>query len=1028
MGEHMENQKQIYLTPDKLCRTCMYSGTDVISLFDVIDIGERKETLSSILVKCTSIQVTRNDIFPQQICQICLKKLLEAFLFREDCHRTHQKFEDLFNSQTTIYCDNVLDIISHDTGNDSLKKNDYIPNHELIPEAIDRNIQSIEECESKTQPKKHNDISDYDSCVETEHNVTEETEFVESDFKYVCSKCNKTFWTESSWKAHEDTHIKRKLTEAADVKRHMSVHTGLKPYSCAICHTSFTQSGSLATHMKKHEEFRGLEGSKKTTEQTPYLCPYCGKAFKHSSSLTTHLRTHSEDKPYFCMQCGMRFVSNGKLTSHMRTHTGERPYVCKYCGSSFSQSTTLKKHIRSHMGTKDYKCQQCNKSFATSYYLNIHKRKHTGEQPLKCNICARAFSDPKNLKQHKMIHSGDRPYHCLTCGKAFRRSHHLKAHMSCHLKQSQVSDTKFKKSVLTFLHRITKQISDLEKQLDSLSVQQCQHNFKGEVDQNKEEYENVYQQLPIESEEALRGIEKKLDDSQLSTYLVGCLQKIGGTNYKEATRRISKRVISDKVAVHYSLKGHKSKQPFMNLKICALIIEAVQSCIKDTVSSKEIELALGVYLAKASERLKKNTEGATIFFLVHMWTDNLKTPTIVNQSGSNVPIQKVYFPAIGICSINKISKKKAVEYAQEINSYRKLDDIDSVLQDIVTLGQLYTFKSETEGSFIRLEKWMDKYDNYTEGYDISRRLLQLSPSCEDMLQSCRWAGEKRDCSKLFTRRITYDGFCCTFNYVRPFTNSKIYTDTGKKLQVEVKEPKTPIGAGAINGLSIALKNDLEDYFYTSLETTGYKVLLFNPADYPDKISGSLNEIIVGFNKEVLIGLRVDVCQGSSALRQLPLSLRKCMFTTDSHTSFGLYSHSDCLVDCKAQSIISLCQCIPFTIPVESDEIDACSLIDLPCLSRYVGKWAKYHPKDMENEELMIQEKHDSMHCSHCLPSCTHSVYKPYTSIANVLDNQNITYVHIFFDENFSNIYKIILLICLYLTDLYVIHKPFILCI
>ncbi|VEN64483.1 unnamed protein product, partial [Callosobruchus maculatus] len=171
------------------------------------------------------------------------------------------------------------------------------------------------------------------------------------------------------------------------------------------------------------------------------------------------------------------------------------------------------------------------------------------------------------------------------------------------------SDTKFKKSVLTFLHRITKQISDLEKQLDSWSVQQCQHNFKGEVDQNKEEYENVYQQLPIESEEALRGIEKKLDDSQLSTYLVGCLQKIGGTNYKEATRRISKRVISDKVAVHYSLKGHKSKQPFMNLKICALIIEAVQSCIKDTVSSKEIELALGVYLAKASERLKKNTEG-----------------------------------------------------------------------------------------------------------------------------------------------------------------------------------------------------------------------------------------------------------------------------------------------------------------------------------------------------------------------------------------------------------------------------------
>nr|CAI5868401.1 unnamed protein product [Callosobruchus analis] len=805
----MENQKQIYLTPDRLCRTCMYSGTDVISLFDVIDIGDKQETLSSILVKCTSIQVTRNDIFPQQICQICLRKLLEAFLFREDCHRTHVKFEELFNSQTTIYCDNVLDIASHDTGNVGLAKKDYIPKHDLTSDAIDKNIHSIEKCDSKLLPEKSNDNSDYDSCIETDHNVTEETELVESDFKYVCSKCNKTFWTESSRKAHENSHVKRKLREcdvcgkqftryllqafidfnisnreslriyiffsdtmflkAADVKRHMSVHTGLKPYSCAICHTSFTQSGSLATHMKKHDNIRGIDISKKTIEQSPYLCPYCGKAFKHSSSLTTHVRSHNEDKPYFCMECDMRFVSNGKLTTHMRIHTGERPYICKYCGSSFSQSTTLKKHIRSHLGTKDYKCQQCNKTFATSYYLNIHKRKHTGEQPLKCNICARAFSDPKNLKQHKMIHSGDRPYHCLTCGKAFRRSHHLKAHMGCHIKQ-------------------------------------------------------IF---------------------------------------------------------------------WITFNVCMI--------------------------------------SATALFLVHMWSDYLDTPTIVSYSGSNVPIQNVYFPGVAICNINKISKKKAMEYAEEINSYRKLGDIDSILQDI------------------------------------------LSPSCEDMLQSCRWAGKSGDCTKLFTRRITYDGFCCTFNYVRPFTNSKIYTDTGKKLQVEVKEPKKPIGAGAINGLSIALKNDLEDYFFTSLETTGYKVLIFNTADYPDKISGSFTEIIAGFNKEVLIGLRVDVCRGSSALRQLPLSLRSCMFSSDSRTSFGLYSHSDCLVDCKAQR-----------------------------------KWSKYHPKDMKNEELMIQEKHDSMHCSHCLPSCSHTVYKPYTSIANVLDNQNITHVHIYFDENFSNIYKIIL--------------------
>lgn len=46
------------LTQNKLCRTCMTSGDDLTSLFNVVNIASKEEPLNSVLLKCTSIQVT----------------------------------------------------------------------------------------------------------------------------------------------------------------------------------------------------------------------------------------------------------------------------------------------------------------------------------------------------------------------------------------------------------------------------------------------------------------------------------------------------------------------------------------------------------------------------------------------------------------------------------------------------------------------------------------------------------------------------------------------------------------------------------------------------------------------------------------------------------------------------------------------------------------------------------------------------------------------------------------------------------
>lgn len=124
------------------------------------------------------------------------------------------------------------------------------------------------------------------------------------------------------------------------LKRHLKIHSPIKPHVCSICNMSFTESSNLSKHLKKHTgELRNVVGK-------PNLCSVCGKGFKWSSSLSKHMKHHTKHKVLNCPYCDKYYVEARSLNIHMRSHTGEKPFVCSICQKAFTQMGNLEKHVR----------------------------------------------------------------------------------------------------------------------------------------------------------------------------------------------------------------------------------------------------------------------------------------------------------------------------------------------------------------------------------------------------------------------------------------------------------------------------------------------------------------------------------------------------------------------------------------------------------------------------------------------------------------------------------------------------------
>lgn len=171
--------------------------------------------------------------------------------------------------------------------------------------------------------------------------------------KYPCKKCGREFSNTIALQAHSETmHTQyfdatlnsfacklcsKEVPTKQLIMHHINTsHFHVSTFLCDICGKSFWKESSLRAHRFTHSDTK------------PYMCQICLKSFKLKNSLRSHINTHNQERQFVCEECGKTFKKNSTLIEHKRHHSGEFPFRCDVCCKKFVSKSAQNTHMKSH--------------------------------------------------------------------------------------------------------------------------------------------------------------------------------------------------------------------------------------------------------------------------------------------------------------------------------------------------------------------------------------------------------------------------------------------------------------------------------------------------------------------------------------------------------------------------------------------------------------------------------------------------------------------------------------------------------
>lgn len=267
-------------------------------------------------------KVSKEDGLPQKLCEECARILQLIYTFRIQAEKAQEEFQKLL--QNAIKTEPLEVTPKTENDDNYLHSFDDIDiNHDdQKTEDIEENKFTCSKCNKTFLKEKkflkhlqmHESPLQCTICNKPYHNQASlDKHLAKHNKDYLCLVCNMNFQTESQLFEHSTTEhnkIKIKLeNEAQEIL-----------LQCPDCDLTFTKQRSLSMHRRRHKnknnEFIcdtcGKTFSMKHqlkrhvvlhSDVKPHVCTKCSKSYARKDQLVHHMHSHKDSKPYECSYC-----------------------------------------------------------------------------------------------------------------------------------------------------------------------------------------------------------------------------------------------------------------------------------------------------------------------------------------------------------------------------------------------------------------------------------------------------------------------------------------------------------------------------------------------------------------------------------------------------------------------------------------------------------------------------------------------------------------------------------------------------